>query len=249
MDKINIIDKLQLSIQNTNNSIQNLQKIFYEISQELMNNYEYKINNIKFELTEIEFYYFNEFKHCDIFTHTHILQKDTKNILYVHESWGNYGGIDITFGNGEYYGGILIRGIKINDIFIAGPSKVRTELIQQLKINCNSYKELQIFFNQYPLEIMQKESLNHKTYHSSRINLGKKDNDNYRYALYRFVREDYLNEPKNDIIFKSRDNLKERSLLKAISYSTLGYSSNEKSTLEKIKNNQILQNYIKNFKL
>jgi len=246
MEEINIIDQLQQSIQKSDNSVQSLQKIFYKISEKLLNNYKYKIDNVAFELTEIEFYYYNEYKHCDIFTHTHHLQKNTKGTLYVHESWGNYGGVDMTFGDGNFYGGILIRGIKINDTFVAGPSKVRTELINALDKNLNSYSELQNFFNNHSLKILDKKNVENKIYHSTRINLGKKDSVKYRYALYRFVREDYLNEPINDS-FISRANLKERSLLKAISYLTLKYKSNEKSTLEKISNQKILREYIKSF--
>jgi len=243
----NIIEELQLSIQNSDNSIGNLQNIFSDIAEKLMNNCELNIKNIFFELTEIEFYYFNESKHCDIFTHTHSLQKETSALLYVHESWGNYGGIDITFGNGSFYGGILIRGIKINNTFTAGPSKVRTKLINTLNENINSYNELQVFFDKYPLKILEKKSTKYNIYHSTRYNLGKKDNDKFRYALYRFIRKDYLDEPKGDT-FTSRNNLQERSLIKAISSLTLSYKSNEKTTLEKIKNNTTLLEHIEVFK-
>jgi len=248
MLKNNSIEKLQKLINSSDNSIQSLQSIFYDMAKELMNNYEFSIKNIFFELTEIEFYYFNESKHCDVFTHIHHLQKETNGILYVHESWGNYGGIDITFGNGDFYGGILIRGIKINSNFIAGPSKVRTELINTLKENINTYHELQNFFNEYPLQILKKEPIEYNIYHSTRYNLGKKQDDKFRYALYRFVREDYLYEPKGNT-FISRNNVKERSLLKAISSLTLDIKCNEKTTLNKIENNVILKKGIESFKV
>ena len=58
-----------------------------------------------YRIGEIEFYYYDEENHPDIFCHIAEPQK-TKGCWYIHQS-----GMDITFGDGKNFGGILIRAI------------------------------------------------------------------------------------------------------------------------------------------
>jgi len=240
----NVIDELKTSLSTKNNSVADLQKLFFDISEKLMNEYEIQINDIKFELTEIEFYYFDERKHSDVYTHTHEKQLNS-NRLYVHESWGNRGGIDLTFGNGEFYGGILIRGIKLHDQFVAGPAKVRDALIKELNQDFDSWEDLQKFFDDNPIMIDRKESdKEHKIYHSKRVGISEKENGKkYKNALYRFVREDYLLESNGD----TRKNLKESTTIKAISSLTLGYDTNEKEAKKNVEKDEDLMKFIRLF--
>lgn len=71
----------------------------------LLNNYQIEVNNNYYRLIDIEFYYYNSevFKDC----YAHQDERQLANAeWYFHAS-----GIDITFGDGKNFGGILIRGI------------------------------------------------------------------------------------------------------------------------------------------
>ena len=214
------------------------QVIFYEISQKLMNNYVLKIGEIEIELCEIEFYYFDCKNHSDPYVHIDDLQKDTFNKLYIHKQAWNRGGIDITFGNGSYYGGILIRGIKYKNAYIAGSATVKDYIATLI---CDNHgKEhtiLQTQCDSLNAHLLKKENnLNYLIYLSTRIGLKNDKNEKFAESLYRFVREDYL-YAKNDSNFNSYKNLKDRSKLKAI-VDLIGLKgSNEKSTKEKIEKN------------
>jgi hypothetical protein len=98
----------------------------------LMNNSTIIINKAKYRIAEIEFYLKSDM-HNDKYTHAHKLQKKSGR-WYFHGS-----GIDITFGNSDMFGGILIRAIYNcnNDIkeaerYIYGPINVVTELFSNL---------------------------------------------------------------------------------------------------------------------
>ncbi|HAH25010.1 MAG TPA: hypothetical protein DCL77_14860 [Prolixibacteraceae bacterium] len=83
---------------------------FKRIANDLLNNWILKVEDALYRITELEFYYRNIESHNDTYIHGHKLQKE-KGKWYFHGS-----GIDLTFGNGESHGGILIRAIcKIND--------------------------------------------------------------------------------------------------------------------------------------
>lgn len=250
MGTSNYVLKLQTEIEKSNHTVKNMQQIFYNSAHEIMNDYKLMLNNIEFELTEIEFYYFDCNKHCDIYVHQNELQKETNGFLYAHEnSWGNYGGIDFTFGNGHYFGGILIRGIKINNTFFAGPAKVRNLIVEKIDDNINSYIEFQDYLikNKNNIFLQEKEKTEgSRILHSRRFNLGKQENKEFRNALYRFAREDYL-KAKQEKSFTTSSNIKEISMLKAISSLTINYECNEPSTIKKIKANSMLYQYINDF--
>ncbi len=78
---------------------------FQRIANDILNHWVLKVEDALFRITEIEFYYKNAEYHIDSYIHGHELQKQ-KGKWYFHGS-----GIDITFGDGEAFGGILIRAI------------------------------------------------------------------------------------------------------------------------------------------
>jgi len=83
---------------------------FQRIANDLLNNWVLKVENALYRIAEIEFYYKKGEFHNDTYIHGHDLQKQ-KGKWYFHGS-----GIDLTFGDGEAFGGILIRAIcKVND--------------------------------------------------------------------------------------------------------------------------------------
>jgi len=251
-----ILEELKNEIEKSTYSVEELQYIFYKTSKNIINNYVLQINNLKIELKELEFYFFDCQKHPDIYVHQNELQKETSNFLYVHESWCNYGGLDLTFGNKKYYGGILIRGIKLNNIYIAGPATIRNYIMEKLGKNFNGFIDMQNYFNEIKNKIYLSKKdnifLDIDIMHSTRYNLGKKENPIYKNAFYRFLDLDYLNAGTK-FFLNTKKNINEITKIKTISYLS-GVNqdtklSKEAEQIEKnIQSDKILLNYVKKFK-
>ncbi len=249
----NPIIKLQEELENSNSTNKLQQYLFYEITKNLMNHFVLKIDTLEIEFTEVEFYYFECQYHTDLYVHLDLLQKESSEYLYVHKKPKGRGGIDLTFGNGKFFGGILIRGIKDGDIFIFGPAKVREHISKKMGIQeCDhcDHNVLQDKFedlknkNGISLQKRDQSKEQYDILHSTRIGLDPKVHKEYSNALYRFVRLDSL-EAKKDKLFDTYDNLRERTKPKAISYLTgvCKNFSNEKSMMEEVKNNkQLIKN-------
>lgn len=187
---------------------------FDKIADFLMNNCILNIAENRYKIMEIEFYYYDKM-HKDTNTHKAEAQKQS-NTWYLHQfkesdsfKSGNYKGIDITFGNKESYGGILIRGIKnikTGDI-IAGPSKCVDEIMNKLEIS-DIKKLAEKIFNKDIVEtkvlnICFSETTNSEIlFRSSRYGLVKED-EFFSYP-YRYV--------KNDSDYRKDKNFKEKTL-------------------------------------
>lgn len=211
MEIIKVIEDLQIKIKDSNGNIEDMQFIFYETANKLINNYVLQIGDIEIELKELEFYFYDEDKHPDCYTHGD--ERQTRmGELYVHRINNKYstnrkrGGIDITFGNGKYYGGILIRGIKIDGKFVAGPANVRQAIAQKL----NLIEDIESNFNHGKLQELLDELYKNQKIKINKIKNNKdicclstrilpndiKNYKKYKNALYRFVSKDYLNSNK-----------------------------------------------------
>jgi hypothetical protein len=81
------------------------QDVFSKYANKLMNEYCLKVDDKKYNLIEIEFYFYDKENHPDPYIYCNEKQKECGE-FYFHGS-----GMDITFGNGICYGGILIRSI------------------------------------------------------------------------------------------------------------------------------------------
>lgn len=149
MDLKNKLEELKVKVKDSKglkeNNYSEYLKLFEEIAKLLFNQYKLVKNNIEdYEFTEIEFY----------------LRTFTLNDTCVHRYAGmdagcfriHYSGVDITIGssfshekdlpkgnktlsNQEYYGGILIRGLKKNNEYIMGPLKIQHELFSGLSLD------------------------------------------------------------------------------------------------------------------
>lgn len=207
-------DKLHNEIDKSDKSISSMEKIFYDVAKSILNEKVLKIQNIEIELTEIEFYFFDEKTHNDPFVHQDKLLKETHNYIYVHKKAWQRGGAGITFGNGIFLGSILMRGIKHRDAYIAGSATVKKYLASLISRDITQHEELQEYFDKHKDEIslVTAKKKEFKVYSSSRIGLNRSKSEKYADAKYRFVREDYLNAPKDEN-FKSYSNLKERTQL------------------------------------
>ena len=93
-----------------------IEQSFDNIAKQLLSGHILVVNEWELEITEIEFYYFKKKKHEDNYTHPH--KRNAGEWRYHNQ------GIDITLqGEDDQDGGILVRGIKINDKYINGPLK------------------------------------------------------------------------------------------------------------------------------
>jgi len=152
---------------------------FERISNELLNNYSLVINNITFLFTEIEFYYYHSVNHKDKNTHRHDYQEGR---------WRFHGsGLDITFKsnikentNPEFYGGILIRGLKqidptITCPYVNGPLRSLVKIFHCMNnvTSCNSGLIL----------LKRHDSLQRKIHKTSRHGVGPSpyEKSDYRY--------------------------------------------------------------------
>lgn len=109
----------------------NVETSFERIAKELMNEWSLACGKNLYRIAEVEFYLRTINKednwHHDSYVHGHDLQK-TSHRWYFHGA-----GIDLTFGQEDFYGGILIRALCNieNGEYHYGPLKLLVELFGQ----------------------------------------------------------------------------------------------------------------------
>ncbi|MDY0233956.1 MAG: hypothetical protein RBS11_07955 [Sulfurimonas sp.] len=206
--------KLHEKIEKSDKSIASLEGIFYDTAQSILNEKMLKIEDIEIELTEIEFYFYENKTHNDPFVHQDDLLRDTHNYIYVHKKAWQRGGAGITFGDGVFLGSILMRGIKHKNSYFAGSATVKKYLASLIDSNITQHEELQDYFDKHQKDISLVSSTkkDFKVFTSYRIGLNRDKSKEYADAKYRFAREDYLDAPKDEN-FKSYANLKNRTKL------------------------------------
>jgi hypothetical protein len=152
---------------------------FQRIANDLLNNWVLKIENALYRITEIEFYYKNGEFHNDTYIHGHDLQKQ-KGKWYFHGS-----GIDITFGNDNAHGGILIRAIcQVNEgkeKYCYGPLNCILEIFS----NLSSIYKSEMSFCLIPAndDLFEKE----KPIRAQRVGLNPQNNQEMWNKYYRFL--------------------------------------------------------------
>lgn len=109
-----------------------LETSFDRIAQQLLQNYILRVGAHGYQLTEVEFYYNNATRTLDNFAHQHPPP-------FLNGTWRLHGaGLDIVLKQaGDYYGGILLRGLQpldaalqpIADRYIDGPWNSATTCI------------------------------------------------------------------------------------------------------------------------
>lgn len=114
-----------------------VEESFFSIASRLMRDNQLVVNEQRYRLIDMEFYYYAPGRFEDVYAHRHEAQLEMGK-WYFHGS-----GIDITFGDGECHGGILIRAIaKVTGegkpdhkgIYkqIHGPLNVKTEIFSNI---------------------------------------------------------------------------------------------------------------------
>ncbi len=129
--------KLDLSIDNS--SLQTIHQSFCNIASTLLNSYLLVLEGHRFRLTTIEFYYYRETIHPDRTTHALRYQRARerqrlKGEWYLHKQSISkrltYKGVDLTFGDGESYGGILIK--EVEEIGVTTKSYSQSKFIDRV---------------------------------------------------------------------------------------------------------------------
>ena len=157
------------------------QDVFSKYANKLMNEYCLKVDDKKYNLIEIEFYFYDKENHPDPYIYCNEKQKECGE-FYFHGS-----GMDITFGNRICYGGILIRSIMNEEgQYINGSLKLLEELF------CDEIDKLKI-------ELIEKDIGKKNIFCSTRVGLQahpldyelltkyKKNFIPYIFRLYRFI--------------------------------------------------------------
>lgn len=150
---IDIIEQLKQDIENTSN----YEEIFEIYSEKLINNYALKFENKIYNFVEIEFYFYDKEKHPDPYVH---MDEDQ---LESHKFYPHGSGIDLSFGNGRFYGGILIRSIKEEDEYINGSLTLMEKIFSKSKITREDTNKLKL--------IELDNSTNLMVYSSTRVGL------------------------------------------------------------------------------
>lgn len=134
---LQILRNYMINLEINSFSSETIDQSIDDIAQELFRNFKLQVNESFYRLIDIEFYYYAEGLHEDIYAHQHQAQLESAK-WYFHGS-----GIDITFGNGKHFGGMLIRAIaKVSpegeksryfiEKEIHGPLNVKTEVCRNL---------------------------------------------------------------------------------------------------------------------
>jgi len=194
---------------------QNLDGSFKRIAEDLLNQFVLISGEKSFRICEIEFYY-TGVNHEDKYTHGHELQK-TSGMWYQHGS-----GLDITCGNENNYGGILIRALQEIDTegkevnYIYGPLKC----LQALMSGFRSIDKHEVIFGleRVPQGVMSHEEI----YSAPRAGLNpdrqpEMHNKMYRYFIYPMKKH----EPKGEIIASLRDHIPDEKLKQVFGWKTL----------------------------
>lgn len=179
---------------------------FDSIASQLLFGSDLVVGNESHRLVEIEFYYFGD-EHPDPFTHRDLLQLEFGR-WYFHRTRGSYRGgsfkgLDLTFGDGKAFGGILIRSIETADgKLIDGPSLCVDYLLA--KAGAIAIAELDAAIasrvawdTESPLVLRWNESDRHQLYRSARVGLSlKKAQLSAQMPQYILLPYRYLTQPR-----------------------------------------------------
>jgi hypothetical protein len=197
------------------------EEIFGDIAKKLFEEYYLKVGNYKLYLTEVEFYFYSD-GHKDTYTHMQKYQKE----FGFHLHYTGWGGTDLTFGDANIYGGILLRGMKIKHYddykYFNGPwivtnailNMLNNEIVENLHIDAESDSYNTFFDKGNLLEtkdiLLCKNNthISHEVYRAPRIGLSCKEIDNkFLVKNYRFICD-------KDI---TKNSFKEKTIVDAVS--------------------------------
>lgn len=169
-----------------------IENSFHKIAKFLINEHNLEVGNSIYQLSNIEFYYYNEKLHRDENCHSLKYKRaKIRQLLnsewYVHKESINEKfrrkGIDFTCGDGESYGGILIKEvIRIEDNKKLSQSKFVDELICVLKPK-DSDEFIKMIEEQNELTFIKSDQKNLRIEKCPRVGLAKAT---YKDSFYAF---------------------------------------------------------------
>lgn len=179
---------------------------FNRIASQLLFGSHLVVGNESHRLVEIEFYYFGD-AHPDPFTHRDRIQLECGR-WYFHRTGdryrsGSFKGLDLTFGDGQAFGGILIRSIATLDgKLIDGPSLCVDYLLA--KAGATRVAELDdaiasrvAWDTESPLVLRAIATPHHQFYRSARVGLSlKKAHLSAKMPQYMLLPYRYLTESR-----------------------------------------------------
>ncbi len=152
-------------------SVLSIQASFDRIAEDLITNWNLKVNGALFTFTELEFYFFKYKIHEDNSTHEHDFGEG-KWRLHLQ-------GLDITFPATENSdGGILLRGIKTGNKFTNGPKRVLEMIFREM----NPVSEIHNQFGLVPASTKQDV----KIFKTFRQGLSNSLGNEFKDSLYRY---------------------------------------------------------------
>jgi 3-methyladenine DNA glycosylase Mpg len=180
---------------------------FHSIAEKIINSCQLSVNGTNFWISEIEFYLHSP-KHPDPCVHCNEDQL-LKFSFYFHRSGksktsgykgGTFKGVDLTFGDGEIYFGILIRTIENENEIVEGPCRVVNKILELYEVKSISElthdTNLNIYQNHRNLVLIS-ATRNEKIYMGTRIGLGDKE---YSDKIYRYATNKVKKEKKKLIV-------------------------------------------------
>ncbi|MFH1121893.1 MAG: hypothetical protein V1775_18895 [Bacteroidota bacterium] len=155
-------------------SVLSIHASFDRIAEDLITNWNLKVNDELFTFTELEFYFFKYDIHEDNATHEH---------GYEDGMWRFHSqGLDITFpATDSSDGGILLSGIKSGTIFTNGPKRVLEMIFREM----NPVSKIHNQFGLVPLP----EKQNFKIFKTFRHGLSNGQDNAFKDAYYRYYIE------------------------------------------------------------
>ncbi len=190
------MDLLQNLVTKLNNlkshKYEDYKSIFDTYAKDLMLGHSLKYGENKYGITEIEFYYFHRKHHPDPYSHMHDQQQKC-GTLYFHGS-----GFDITFGDDDSYGGILIRGIKDRNNYYDGPISLINTLFGMQNYKADDMRNMKIDLKNI---LVKQNNTDEQVYDSTRFGLQphpldyelcfvkRKTEMPYIFRLYRYVKD------------------------------------------------------------
>lgn len=186
---------------------ESIESWFARIASQLLNGSHLVVGDRPHRLVEIEFYYCGDV-HPDPFTHRDRLQLEFGR-WYFHRTRGMYRGgsfkgLDLTFGDGKAYGGVLIRSIKTPDgILIDGPSLCVDYLLTKAGFNDvaaldEAIGSKVIWDRESPLFLQETDAIEQQQiWRSARVGLSlKKAKASDQMPRYIMLPYRYLTEPR-----------------------------------------------------
>ena len=221
----------------------NILQAFDKMAQYIFNNCYLEANGKKYDVTEIEFYYYQEKTHEDNYTYGKAKNDPNSPQLTSDQCYFHPSGFDLTFGSTTEYGGILVRGLRDeNGQYISGPINCAKTISGNIRYSSKADNKCPI------LHCSKEEKSTPYTYYKNHIykgpRIGLQAKNDFRWALYRYI-VDFIPShhfKEKEIVFAASAILAQRE------GKTLALSGYTNDTICRLKKNKPDLNFLENWK-